>query len=138
MDMVRHNTIFIHRNSRIMFRDLQNRRFYNCADFRQVRAAGCRPYIPENRFSVIYADRNEICSGGGIIVILNADRFAFWQFVHRKSFQIKYKGNIRRIFQIGNECIPYLLWKYQNISGCQDLEYNYKYHRQSRKFAHQF
>ena len=42
MDMVRHNTIFIYGNHRVMFRDLQNRRFYNGAVFdrfgRQVAA----------------------------------------------------------------------------------------------------
>ena len=45
--------------------------------FIQMVSGGCRPYIPENRFSVICADCYKICPGGGIIVICNADRFAF-------------------------------------------------------------
>ena len=98
MDMVGHNAMFIYGNSRIMLRDLQNCRFYDSANFRKVRAAGCRPYIPKNRFSVIYADCNEICSGRRIIVICNTDRFAFGNVVHNVYTACKCYGNTFNVF----------------------------------------
>ena len=65
-----------------------------------VETVGAATCLPENRFSVIYADRNEIRPGSGIIVVFYTDLFAFRAFVHSLTHHHIFRNRICRILPV--------------------------------------
>ena len=66
--------------------------------------------VPEDFLSVCGADRNEICSGSGIIVILNADSFSFGEkcFCPNRTYAEGFiRGIVAMMFTIAGAVIVY-------------------------------